>query len=261
MSAEKIRVVVAGACGRMGRETCKAVSGAEDMEIVGACDVSLVGSSLADIVEGAPLVRVQDNLEAVISDAKPDVIVDFTTPVVVIDNIRKAVRSGTAIVVGATGVTPKDVAAEDEVARKTGVGILIVPNFAIGAVLMMKFAEEAAKYLPSVEIIELHHDKKLDAPSGTALITASKIAEVRGETGSSGSQPEARGAEHKGVRIHSVRLPGLVAHQEVIFGGVGQTLTIRHDSLDRSSFMPGVLLAVRKSGDIKGLVYGLDKIL
>jgi 4-hydroxy-tetrahydrodipicolinate reductase len=261
MSAEKIRVVVVGACGRMGRETCKAVSGAEDMRIVGACDVSLSGTSLADIVEGAPAVLVNDDLEAVIADAKPDVIVDFTTPAVVIGNIRKAVTGGTSIVVGATGVTPNDLITEEGMARKAGVGILIVPNFAIGAVLMMKFAEEAAKHLPSVEIIELHHDKKLDAPSGTALITASKIAEVRGETGSPQPQPEARGAEHKGVRIHSVRLPGLVAHQEVIFGGVGQTLTIRHDSLDRSSFMPGVLLAVRKSTEIKGLVYGLDKIL
>jgi 4-hydroxy-tetrahydrodipicolinate reductase len=261
MSVEKIRVAVAGACGRMGRETCKAISGADDMELVGACDVSLVGSSLADLVEGVPDVRVVDDLEAVIADAKPDVIVDFTTPAVVLDNIRKAVRGATPIVVGATGVGPKDVVAEDERARNAGTGILIVPNFAIGAVLMMKFAQEAAKFLPGVEIIELHHDRKLDAPSGTALITASMIAESRGETASSQPQPDARGAEYKGVRIHSVRLPGLVAHQEVIFGGVGQTLTIRHDSLDRTSFMPGVLLAVRKAKDIRGLVYGLDKIL
>lgn len=257
----EIKVVVAGACGRMGRETCKAVAGAEDMRIVGACDVSLVGTSLADIVDGAPAVQISDDLAGIIADAKPDVIVDFTTPTVVKGNIGKAIAGRTSVVVGATGVTPGDLAAEDELARKAGVGVLIVPNFAIGAVLMMKFAEEAAKYLPSVEIIELHHDKKLDAPSGTALITASKIADARGESNSSQPQPEARGAEHRGVRIHSVRLPGLVAHQEVIFGGVGQTLTIRHDSLDRTSFMPGVLLAIRKSAGIKGLVYGLDKIM
>ena len=259
--SEKTRVVVAGACGRMGRETCKAVCGAEDMQLVGACDVSMVGSSLMEIVEGAPNIGIKDDLEAVIADAKPDVVVDFTTPAVVMENIRKAIRSRTSIIVGATGVTPKDLIVEDEQARKSGIGILIAPNFAIGAVLMMKFAEEAAKYLPTVEIIELHHDKKLDAPSGTALITADKIATARGDTNPAGPQPEARGTEHKGVRIHSVRLPGLVAHQEVIFGGVGQTLTIRHDSLDRSSFMPGVLLAVRKIKDITGLVYGLDRIL
>lgn len=259
---DKIKVVVTGACGRMGRETCKAVSGADDIQLVGACDVTFPGRSLADIVGGGvPDVLIQEDLDSLIAETKPDVIVDFTTPATVLDNVRKAASSATSIIVGTTGVTPKDLAAEDELARKSGSCIFVVPNFAIGAVLMMKFASEAAKYLPSVEIIELHHDKKLDAPSGTSLITADMVASARGEVTTAESQPPARGLEHKGVRIHSVRLPGLVAHQEVIFGGEGQTLTIRHDSLDRSSFMPGVLLAIRKAKDIRGLVYGLDKIL
>ncbi|MDO8588384.1 MAG: 4-hydroxy-tetrahydrodipicolinate reductase [Armatimonadota bacterium] len=261
MSVERTRVVVAGACGRMGRETCKAVLDAEDMELVGVCDTAFAGGNLADVVEGAPGIRISGALDDAIAESSPDVVVDFTTPSAVMENIRTAVRRSTSIVVGTTGVALQDLASEDKLARESGFGILIAPNFAIGAVLMMKFAEEASKHLPTVEIIELHHDRKLDAPSGTALITAEKIAGARGEVDCGGPQPEARGALHKGVRIHSVRLPGLVAHQEVIFGGVGQTLTIRHDSLDRTSFMPGVLLAVRKMKEIRGIVYGLDRIL
>ena len=262
MTQRKIRVVVAGACGRMGRETCGAVSSAEDMELVGACDVSSVGRDLAEVVDAVvPNLQVRDDLDSLLATLKPDVVVDFTTPAVVAGNIRTAIRHRIPTVVGTTGITPDDLKVEDEAARQAGVGVLVAPNFAIGAVLMMKFAAEAARHMPSVEIIELHHDKKLDAPSGTSLITARLIADARGGAPAATEQPAARGAEHKGVRIHSVRLPGLVAHQEVIFGGLGQTLTIRHDSLDRSSFMPGVLLAVRKARDIRGLVYGLDRLL
>jgi len=262
MTGGKIGVVVVGACGRMGRETCKAVSAAEDMSLVGACDVTLVGRGLAEAIGGDVAdVQVRNDLDALIKDCAPDVVVDFSTPAAVLGNIRTAVGRGVNIVVGATGLTPADVRSEEQLARESRLGIIIAPNFAIGAVLMMKFAAEAAKHMPAVEIVELHHDKKLDAPSGTAIITAEMIAEARGDVQSPSDQPAARGVEHKGVRIHSVRLPGLVAHQEVILGGLGQTLTIRHDSLDRTSFMPGVLLAVRKVREIKGLVYGLDKIL
>ena len=262
MTGAKIRVVVAGACGRMGRETCKAVSAAEDMALVGVCDTTFVGCSLAEALgEGVPDLQVRDDLDALLGDCGPDVVVDFTTPAAVLGNVRTAVRRKVSIVVGATGLTPGDVRSEEQLARESGVGIIIAPNFAIGAVLMMKFAAEAAKHMPAVEIIELHHDKKLDAPSGTSIITAEMIAQARGDAQAAQEQPAARGAEHKGVRIHSVRLPGLVAHQEVVFGGLGQTLTIRHDSLERTSFMPGVLLAIRKAREIRGLVYGLDKIL
>lgn len=260
MADSRIRVVVSGACGRMGRETCKAISEAEDTVLVGACDTAFTDANLSELVAGAPELMVHNDLSALLKDVKPDVLVDFTGPDAVRANIRIAVEHRIPSVIGTTGVIPDELKSEDLQAREAGIGILVAPNFAIGAVLMMKFAEEAAKYMPSVEIIELHHDRKLDAPSGTSIITAEKIAGVRGEV-AQGQQPPARGAEHRSVRIHSVRLPGLVAHQEVIFGGVGQTLTIRHDSLDRTSFMPGVLLAVRKASEIRGLVYGLDKIL
>lgn len=262
MSEQKIRVVVAGACGRMGKETCKAVSGAPDLDLAGACDPLAAGKTISQVVEGvSENGPIYEAVDSALAELKPDVLVDFTTPSVVMDNIRTAVRHGVSIVVGTTGVTPDKLKDEAEAAKKAGIGILIAPNFAIGAVLMMKFASEAAKYMPSLEIIELHHDKKLDAPSGTAIITAGMISAAGGSSVVVGEDSPARGDDNKGVRIHSVRLPGLVAHQEVIFGGLGQTLTIRHDSLDRTSFMPGVLLAVRKVRDIDGLVYGLDKIL
>jgi 4-hydroxy-tetrahydrodipicolinate reductase len=246
----------------MGQETARAISGASDMEIVGACDVSFVGCSLSEVVTGAKGdARINDSLAAAIDESKPDVVVDFTAPSVVMGNIRTSLERKTPVVVGTTGITQENMAELRELSAKMGVPALIVPNFAIGAVLMMKFAAEAAKYMPSVEIIELHHDRKLDAPSGTSIKTAELIAANRAETDVKPDDSPARGEEHFGVRVHSVRLPGLVAHQEVIFGGQGQTLTIRHDSIDRTSFMPGVLLAVRKVQDLSGVVYGLDNIL
>jgi 4-hydroxy-tetrahydrodipicolinate reductase len=202
------RVVVAGAAGRMGATSCDAIDGADGMELVGRADPAL-DTELADVVGDA------------------DVLVDFTTPDAAPQNVRACLDAGVHAVVGTTGF---DHAPLREAAAGAGANVLVVPNFAIGAVLMMRFAAEAAAQMPEAEIVELHHDRKLDAPSGTAKRTAELISAAGGNV----HEP-----------IHSVRLPGLVAHHEVILGAEGQTLTIRHDSLDRSSFMPGVLLAVR----------------
>jgi 4-hydroxy-tetrahydrodipicolinate reductase len=213
-----MRVAVAGAAGRMGATVCDAVTGAEDMELTGRADPEL-GVSVEDVLGDA------------------DVLVDFTRPDTALENIRLAVGAGVHAVVGTTGF---DIA---EIAGMPGDGkVLVAPNFAIGAVLMMRFATEASRIMAKAEIIELHHDRKLDAPSGTAARTAELM---EGD-----------------VPIHSVRLPGLVAHQEVILGDVGQTLTIRHDSTDRTSFMPGVLLAVRRVGTLESSpVVGLEALL
>ena len=216
-----IRVAVAGSEGRMGREVCAAVEEADGMELTGRADPAL-GTAVADVL------------------AEADLLVDFTQPEVALDNIKAANAAGVHTVVGTTGF---DLAELDALG---GANILIAPNFAIGAVLMMQFAAEAAKSMPNVEIVELHHPAKLDKPSGTAALTAQRVAEV------TGTQPP----------IHSVRLPGMVANQEVILGGHGETLTIRHDSIDRKAFMPGVVLAVRKIGSLPDrLTVGLEKIL
>ena len=213
-----IRVGVAGAAGRMGQTVCEAVEGAGDMTLAGRADPAL-GIELASILGDC------------------DVVVDFTRPETALENARACVRAGVHVVVGTTGWDPAELAGESG-----GGKVFVAPNFAIGAVLMMQFAAQASKYLTKAEIIELHHDRKVDAPSGTAARTAQLM---EGD-----------------VPIHSVRLPGLVAHQEVILGDVGQTLTIRHDSTDRTSFMPGVLLAIRKVGALaESPVVGLEHLL
>jgi 4-hydroxy-tetrahydrodipicolinate reductase len=220
-----IRVAVSGASGRMGSTTCAAVEAADDMELVARVDPQL-GVALGDALR----------------DGHPDVLVDFSVPGTAVENIRTAVAAGVHVVVGTTGFDA------DEVRGLEGANIFIAPNFAIGAVLMMTFAAQATKHMRSAEIIELHHDRKVDAPSGTAALTAQRMHEAA--------------PEKPAPPIHSVRLPGLVAHQEVILGDVGQTLTIRHDSLDRESFMPGVLLAVRRVASLpEPVVIGLERLL
>lgn len=261
-----MKVIVCGACGKMGRSVLKAVWEDAALELVGAVDVN-AGADVGALIGVQPLgIVVGADLQAVIDAAKPDVMVDFTRPDVVFGNAATALKSGVCPVIGTTGLSQ---AQKDEIARLSrahGTGAFIAPNFAIGAVLMMKLAKDAAKYLPHVEIIELHHDQKLDAPSGTALSTAEMIRETRGSM-RQGHPDEvekvagARGADVDGIRIHSVRLPGYVAHQEVIFGGLGQTLTIRHDSISRDSFMPGVVLACKKVKALDGLVVGLENLL
>lgn len=220
-----IRVAVAGAAGRMGQTVCEAVDGADDMELVARADPAL-GCSVTEALA-----------------AGPDVMVDFTVPDTALANAREALAAGVHVVIGTTGWD----AGELESFRGAGANVFVAPNFAIGAVLMMQFAVQAAKHMRAAEIIELHHDGKLDKPSGTAARTAALMAAAR-----SGGE----------VPVHSVRLPGLVAHQEVILGDVGQTLTIRHDSIDRHSFMPGVLLAIRRVADLSDSpVVGLENLL
>ncbi len=223
-----IRVAVAGAAGRMGQTVCAAVDGAEDMELVGRAD-PLLGSSVEDVLEDA------------------DVLVDFSTPDTALANALASLRAGVHVLIGTTGFDPAPLAEARPADGRPRANVLIAPNFAIGAVLMMRFAAEAARHMPKAEIVELHHDGKLDAPSGTATLTAELMAAASG-----GPAPP----------IHSVRLPGLVAHQEVILGDVGQTLTIRHDTISRESFMPGVLLAVRRVGTLEeSPLIGLDRLL
>ncbi|MBR1421598.1 MAG: 4-hydroxy-tetrahydrodipicolinate reductase [Selenomonadaceae bacterium] len=247
-----IRVLVNGANGRMGRTVCEAVKNDPDLEFVGGVDVFGDG--------------VERDLKTAIEKFQPQVMIDFTRPDVVLENVLTALNLKVAVVVGTTGLNDESKEKIRLAAESNQTPAFIAPNFAIGAVLMMLFARQAAKYLPDVEIIELHHDKKLDAPSGTAIQTAAMISEVRekhtqGHPDEVEKIPCARGAQIDGIRIHSVRLPGYVAHQEVIFGGLGQTLSIRHDSMDRNSFMPGVVLAAKKVLDLKGLTVGLEKIL
>ncbi len=263
----KTRVIVNGACGRMGSEVIKAVQAEDDMQIVGAVDMRNTGHDIGSVVGIEPIgVQVVRNISKLLQEVEADVVVDFTGPDTIFKNIKAVLEQKINIVVGATGLTPEQIEEVNTAALAAGVGVIIAPNFAIGAILMMNFAVQAAKYLPHVEIIELHHDQKLDAPSGTALKTAELIQQNRvkfhqGHVNEFEKLPGARGGEFDGMRIHSIRLPGLIAHQEVIFGGLGQTLTIRHDSLSRESFMPGVVLSVRKVVDLKGVTYGLEKLL
>ncbi len=274
MTSEVIRVAVAGAAGRMGREVVRAVSESDGMRLVAALDRQEIGRDAGELAGVGPLnVSLGSDLENVLTHAEPDVLVDFTLPDSVMLNLRTTLRHGVSPVVGTTGLMPEDLTEIDTLAREKSIGAFVAPNFAIGAVLLMQFAAQAARYLPDVEIIELHHEKKLDSPSGTALLTAQKIAESRQQAGIAPKPvpaglvekaPGARGARDAAtgdVPIHSVRLPGFVAHQEVLFGGPGQILTLRHDSTDRRSFMPGVLLAIRKVRTLQGLVVGLEHLL
>jgi 4-hydroxy-tetrahydrodipicolinate reductase len=248
-SDDPIRVGVLGARGRMGAQVCTAVESVGDLDVVAMIDV---GDRMSDLV-----------------DAAAEVVVDFTHPDVVMANLRFCADHGINAVVGTTGFDADRLdVLRSWLAHKPDLGMLIAPNFAIGAVLSMRFAQLAAKFYESVEIIELHHPRKADAPSGTAARTAELIVAARADAdmppvpdATTTARDGARGAEIDGIRVHSVRLAGLVAHQEILFGTEGETLTIRHDSLDRSSFMPGVLLAVRSIVDRPGLTVGLESLL
>ena len=230
----------------MGKESVKAVSEDPDLDLVAQTDLG-------------------DNLPGEISQTKAQVVVDFTTAAAAMKNAGCIIESGARPVIGTSGLLPEQVAELQKLCNKQNLGGIIVPNFAIGAVLMMKYSQDAAKYFPHVEVIEMHHDRKVDAPSGTAIKTANLLAKSRGSAPRKVDEKEilsgARGANAEDIRIHSVRLPGLVAHQEVIFGGQSQTLTIRHDSIHRDSFMPGVCLACKKVMDLNELVYGLEHLL
>lgn len=261
-----IDILVNGACGRMGQAVLKAVTEDEELNLVAAVDI-IGGKDTGELIGlGANGVIVETDLKNAIASKKPQVMVDFTRPDAVFENAKTALELKVAPVIGTTGLTDENKEELRKISEANNTPIFIAPNFAIGAVLMMLMAKQAAKYLPNVEIIELHHDKKLDAPSGTAVQTAEMIKEVRksmkqGHPDEKEKLQGARGAEVDGMHIHSVRLPGFVAHQQVIFGGLGETLTIRHDSLDRASFMPGVALACKKILGLKGMTVGLDKII
>ncbi|MGZ4104693.1 MAG: 4-hydroxy-tetrahydrodipicolinate reductase [Actinomycetota bacterium] len=262
-----IRVGVLGALGKMGREVCRAVQEDAETVLVAAVDAHASGEHIptGEGVNGS--IRVADEID-MLSQAEVDVAVDFTHPSAVMDNIRWCVRHAVDVVVGTTGLKPGDYDEIRALIEEEGgeSNVFIAPNFAIGAVLMMRFGAQAARFFPMVEIIELHHDAKADAPSGTALRTAHEIAGARGDKPTPAAESVesiegVRGGEFEGIRIHSVRLPGLVAHQEVLLGGPGQSLTIRHDSYDRASFMPGVLLAIKEIKHHPGLTVGLEHLL
>ena len=258
----------------MGREVVKAVSQADDMTLVGAIDRNpeIQGQDIGELAGCGPLeVPVTNDFEAMLAfaaqESKNAVVVDFTHPKTVYDSVRAAIAYGVRPVVGTTGLSPTQLGELADFAEKASVGCLVIPNFSIGMVLLQQAAVQASQYFDHVEIIELHHNQKADAPSGTALQTAELLAEL-GKTYNPPSVDETKkvagsrgGQVGEGIRIHSVRLPGLIAHQEVIFGAPGQIYTLRHDTSDRACYMPGVLLSIRKVLPLKTLIYGLEKIL
>ena len=266
-----IKVLVSGAAGRMGREVVKAVAADPDVQLIGAVDKMFVGrdaGNVAGIVDqNMPIV---EDLAWALNASGAEVAVDFSTPHAVRDNIRIMLDAKVSPVIGTTGLNEKDLKEIDKMARDAGVPAFIAPNFAIGAVLMMRFAAECARHFEFAEIIEYHHEKKLDAPSGTAFKTAQVMREARGQDfihvggdakKEGSTAPHSRGGDMGGIAIHSIRTPGYLAHQEVIFGMAGQTLNIRHDTITRECYMPGVLLAIKKVQSLSGLTYGLEHIL
>jgi 4-hydroxy-tetrahydrodipicolinate reductase len=262
-----IRIIVAGASGKMGQEVVKLIQRVDHFQLACGVSRSTAGRDVGEVIGigeiGAPMVA---SVTEALQQFPTDVLVDFTTPQTVLKNALSAFEKGVRPVIGTSGLQEDDMKQLAKEAELRKIGGIVAPNFAIGAVLMMRFAAEAAKYLPDVEIIESHHDQKLDAPSGTAIKTAEGIALQREEKVQGHPQEEevldgARGAFYHGFRIHSVRLPGLVAHQEVLFGGAGQMLTIRHDSYHRESFMPGVQLAIEKIIERNDWIYGLENLL
>lgn len=250
----------------MGRQVCAAVAADPDLYLAAAVDKHGAGTQVGRLTGDPKLtLEISDELDQ-LTEAEVEVAVDFTHPAAVMDDVRWCIRHAIHAVVGTTGLTDQNLDSIRALIEEEGSesNVFVAPNFAIGAVLMMSFAQRAAQFLPSVEIIELHHDGKADAPSGTSLRTAAQIAATRGaapEPVMGEVVPGARGAGVDGIRIHSVRLPGLIAHQEVLLGGPGETLTIRHDSYDRASFMPGVVLAVKAVPSRSGLTVGLESLL
>ena len=263
-------VAVCGAGGKMGRAVVKAVYDDRELTLTGGVDPHLAGQDMGQLAGlGAIGIAVSASLDQIIEGPnKPDVIVDFTSPAIIYENAKKVLAAGIHMVIGTTGLTAEQRTDLDAIGRQHGANALVAPNFSMGAVMMMKVAAELAPYFPDVEIIELHHNHKYDAPSGTSVLTAKLINEAKKAAGVKAQEdltreslPGARGAKVDDVTIHSVRLPGYVAHQEVIFGGYDETLTVRHDSLSRLSFMPGVVLACKRIKDHEGLTYGLEHYL
>ncbi|MBC8123071.1 MAG: 4-hydroxy-tetrahydrodipicolinate reductase [Gemmatimonadaceae bacterium] len=271
MAQAPIPVIVVGCTGKMGLEVVRAVSAATDMTLAGAVDRQHLDADIGELAGIGPLeIPVTDQLEVtcamVAQERQPGVMVDFTHPRGLYERVRTAIAYGVRPVIGTTGLAAEQVRELAEFADKASTGCIIAPNFAIGVVLLQQAAMRAAEYFDHVEIVELHHNQKADAPSGTALQTAQMLSGTGKSFNASEVQEQellrgCRGGEMAGIRIHSLRLPGLLAHQEVIFGGNGQTYTLRHDTTDRRAYMPGVLQAIRKVLALKNLVYGLEKIL
>jgi 4-hydroxy-tetrahydrodipicolinate reductase len=264
----KIKVAVSGACGKMGQAVIKAVNAEEDMQLVSAIDIAHTGKDIGEIVENKACgVLIENSLEEALKSKEIDVVVDFTNPDLVFSNTKLILENGARPVIGTTGLSESQLEEIRNLSETKGIGALIAPNFAVGAVLMMMFSQKAAQYFSNAEIIELHHNKKKDAPSGTAIKTAQLMTAERKEFGADNCaeielyKGSRGGVTESNIHIHSVRLPGFIAHQEVVFGAAGQALTIRHDSFDRLSFMPGVVLSIRQVMNSKNFVYGLENIL
>ncbi|AOH38956.1 4-hydroxy-tetrahydrodipicolinate reductase [Dialister pneumosintes] len=261
-----IKVLVNGACGRMGSEVVRTLEVEKDLQLIAAVDPQHAGGNLGMLTRtNYKDIPIYKNLNEALTICVPDVVIDFTTPSIIKESAKTVISKGIHMIIGTTGLTVEDREELSNMVDITGSHVLIAPNFSLGAVLLIKVSAEIAKYMPNTEIIELHHNHKYDAPSGTAKLTAEKIAEARILTAEKDNTKEsligARGGKYHDITIHSVRLPGYVAHQEVLFGGHGETLTIKHDSLDRKSFMPGVMLAVKNIFKHPGLVYGLENYL
>jgi len=259
-----IKVVVQGALGRMGREIVNAVCREPETQVVGAVEVQ-VKEDFLPLPDNSGTVPFSSNLDYILTSCQPDVLVDFTIAQATMPAVRTAVKHGVSSVIGTTGLTAEEIGEIDRLSIAHKVGAVVASNFALGAVLMIHLAKIAAKYFDYAEIIELHHHLKADAPSGTALSTAKIMAAARGKPFCQPPEPKkpsgSRGEQIEGVAIHSVRLLGLLAHQEVLLGGPGQTLSIRHDTISRECFMPGVMLAIKEVVKRQGLVYGLDTLL
>ncbi|AXH98881.1 4-hydroxy-tetrahydrodipicolinate reductase [Sporosarcina sp. PTS2304] len=262
-----IKVAIAGARGRMGGTAVLAAYEAADMEVVAALDYKHDGQFLHnETVNDSEGIPIYTSLAALQAAHQAEVLLDVTDPDAVFTNASEALGLGMHVVIGTSGLSSEMLADLESLANEQQKSCIIAPNFSIGAVLMMKFAQQAARYLGDIEILEMHHDRKLDAPSGTAVKTAEMIREVRaahiqGHPEEQEKLKGARGADVEGMKIHSIRLPGLLAHQEVLLGGEGELLTLRHDSFDRKSFMQGILLAIREAVSSNKFVYGLEKII
>jgi len=263
-----IKVLVSGACGKMGKEVVNAVSNAEDMTLIGAVDIVNCGEDIGLIAFGKAInVKISNDLKQSISDLKPDIVIDFTQPNSAFNNAKTILEAGARPVIGTTGLKDNEIDELKSLSKKLGISGMIAPNFTTGAVLMMMFAKMASKYFDNAEIIEYHHNQKKDAPSGTAVKTAQLMATVNSDLAKNNAAETetikgARGGiSASDIHIHSIRMPGYMASQEVLFGSQGQILSIRHDSVDRKCYMPGVLMATRYVMDNNEFIYGLDNIL
>ncbi len=246
----KRRICMIGCLGKMGQVISRSLLSSQEFQLAAGVDVARTGDDLGQVLNAGHLgIPISNNLQTILAEAKIDIAIDFTTPQAVVGNVAQCLQESVPVLVGTTGISPEDTEKLAHLAEKTDTAVLIVPNFALGAILMMDFCQKAAKYIPNVEIIELHHPQKIDKPSGTSLRTREAILKVLGKTPD--DDPES-------VPIHSVRLPGLLAHQEAIFGDIGQCLTIRHDSFQRESFIPGVQLGLKQLLKTKGLRTGLE---